>query len=212
MKLRKPIWFCLLAWLSACEPIATFEKPQPENTRNSVRIPQKLAGTYRNAYGNTFIFITNQTVTRQQCYEERTHQKDLDSTVVLQGGFLVDLATKARIKVTLIGDSVVQREEFLDTLLNLAGDDVLKKFKGRYFLNQKYGEKSWGVTSLAFRKGALLVQTIATPEELVKLKAITNITSDCPVIFNPTKKQFREFLKQNGFRTEETFFRFKEAK
>jgi len=205
IKQLKLFWICLIAGLIACEPLATFEKPQPNNTKNVSRLPEKVVGTYRNADGDEWIFITKQSVIRETKYEEKTHKKDLDSAVVLQGNFLLDLETQNKTSIRLIGDSVVQHFSYSDTLLNISAGDVLKKFKGQYFLNQRYGPNRWGVTSLAFRKGLLNVRTIETPEELEKLKGITNTTSDSCLIFDSTKKQFRQFMKQNGFGSEAIF-------
>src|SRR5688572_2765240 len=206
-KQLKFLWVCLIAGVSACEPLATFEKPQPDNNKNVSGLPEKIFGTYRNADGDEWIFITRNSVIRETKYEEKTHKKDLDSAVVLQGNFLLDLETQNKTSIRLTGDSVVQHFSYSDTLLNISAGDVLKKFKGQYFLNQRYGPNRWGVTSLAFRKGLLNIRTIETPEELVKLKEITNTTTDSCLIFDPTKKQFKQFMKQNGFGSEVTFYR-----
>ena len=206
MKLVKILWLFLIVGLSACEPLATFEKPQPDNTKNAGRFQEKVVGTYRSVDGDELIFITHKSVIRETNYEEKTHKNDLDSLVVLQGNFLLELVTKEKTNVRLIGDSVVQHFNFQDTLLNISNGDVLRKFKGYYFLNQHYGPNRWDVTSLAFRKGFLIVKTIETPEELVKLRKITNTIADSCVIFNPTKKQFRQFIKQNGFGSDEVYY------
>src|SRR5688500_14566117 len=103
MKQLKLLWIYLFAGFSACEPLATFEKPQPDNTKNSSRFPDKIVGSYRNADGDEWIFITRNSVIRETNIEEKTHKKDLDSTVVLQGNFLLDLETQNKTSIRLIG-------------------------------------------------------------------------------------------------------------
>jgi hypothetical protein len=87
---------------------------------------------------------------------------------------------------------------------------VLKKFKGYYFLNTRRSDTSWEVKKLSLSRGTLRVGFIGNAEEIRQLKELTESTADtASTYFSLTRKQFRKFIRHNGFSEAERFTRMK---
>lgn len=88
-----------------------------------------------------------------------------------------------------------------DTLFNLKQNDILRKLKGYYFLNVANEDKNWNVTKLKFKNNIVSLNDIRTEEEINILEEVTETAVDTihPATFKLSKKQFRKFVKQNGF-------------
>ena len=75
-------------------------------------------------------------------------------------------------------------------------DNVVRKFKGYYFLNTRYSKTSWYVQKVQLLKGQLVISSISTNEEIENLKEVTETTDTIPPYqFTPKKKQFKKFVK-----------------
>ena len=98
-------------------------------------------------------------------------------------------------------------EIYVDTILNLAGNDQIKKYKGYYFLNSFRDANDWEVQKVKFKNGILSISQISSEEEIAMLEEITETLSDSirPYTINPNKKQFKEFLKKEGFADEDIY-------
>ena len=88
---------------------------------------------------------------------------------------------------------------------------MLRKFKGYYFLNTRQDKESWSVRKLDLSKGQLTISSISKKLDLDNLKALTESPQDTTTqtTFKATKKQFKEFIKNDGFSDSETFTRLK---
>ena len=105
-----------------------------------------------------------------------------------------------------IAPTVIQHANWTDTLFNISADNVLKKFKGYYFLNNRYKDSSWEVKKLSLKKGVLTVGSVSDNDDIQKLKEITETTADTTSTnFTLSRKQFKKFVKQDGFSKQETF-------
>jgi hypothetical protein len=126
----------------------------------------------------------------------------------LIGDSLFDMNSNEGTPVQIEGDSLVQHIYETDTLFVINPDNVLKKYKGYYFLNMKTNQDIWRVQKLELTKGELILSSINNREDLDQLKAITETTQDTvPYIFSPTKRQFKDFVRNEGFRNKETFLK-----
>lgn len=78
-------------------------------------------------------------------------------------------------------------------------------------MNSRYGEKAWEVKKVALQKGKLIISRISNKDDVLKLKEITEtITDTVSTNFSLTKRQFKTFIKNEGFSEEETFSKVKE--
>jgi len=97
-----------------------------------------------------------------------------------------------------------------DTLFCFSEDNVLKKYKGYYFLNSRQNKHSWYVQKLKLQKGLLTIGTISTKEELETLEKINESPIDTTTYqISFTRKQFHDYLDNDGFSKTDTFIRVK---
>ena len=110
-----------------------------------------------------------------------------------------------------INKDTIPNEKYIDTLLYLPEGNVLKKFRGYYFLNSLTHTNSWEVKKLKLKDGILMINEISSDEEITNLEKMTETHRDTLIPFKikPTKKQFKEFIKVNGFSDGETYIRLK---
>lgn len=206
---------CLLLLARCIDDRVRFGAPQPEGVRDEKDVPKKMLGAYRSLYDSSILIIGKSSIVRKQ---EITDLLSLDK-------FLSDIDSISRSKfrkdtsfteiqsanrelVTISceikNDSVHQTIRRTDTLF-VAHEDVLRKFKGYYFLSHEDRPLEWRVTKLGLTKQGILLGNIATVEDINKLRELTNSKGDTLYNFSPSRRQLKQFLKENGFHTEERF-------
>lgn len=201
--------FIILTSLFACEPPVTFDAPQPTDTYNLSKFPNRLQGQYLSLEDNSTLLISDNLIQRIYDYDYKVHPNQLGSTSKLVGDTVIDLQTNERTLITRDGDSLVTHIHYIDTLFQMNYDNVIRKFKGYYFLNTRYNKESWEVKKIQLSKGQLIISSISTKLDLENLKEITETTQDtiAPYNFTTTKRQFKNFIKKGGFSDSETFVR-----
>lgn len=193
---------------NSCEPAATFDKPQPDNVKSLTSFPKRWQGKYLAADQASIVTIANEFVIRHYDFDYKEHKNSLGSSYKIVGDTLIDLPDGTKEKVIINGDTIIRHANWVDTLFNLSADNVLKKFKGYLFLNNQYGDNSWGVKKISLKKGVLTVGNVSDKDDIQKLKEITETTSDTTSTnFSLTRRQFKKFVRQNGFGDLETFTR-----
>jgi hypothetical protein len=211
MKLKTIIiYFIFFATLISCRksdaPIAGFEEPQPIDISNLSKIPNRLFGKYLNIKDSSLLVINENVIKRVINFSGKIHIKELDSVNVLSGNAVINLKTKERIQVRRIGDSLLFHQNYTDTIFRLSKMNVLKKYKGYYFLNILFDEKNWETKKVKLSKGKLTISTINSIEEIHNLEKITSSSHDTisqVFKFKPTKRQFKKFVKEEGFGEED---------
>jgi hypothetical protein len=197
--------------LDSCEPAATFDKPQPDNVKSLTTFPERLQGKYLAADQASILTITDKLITRHYDFDLKEHKDSLGSSYKISGDTLINMKDGTKEKILLKGDTIIQHISGVDTLFNVSADNVLKKFKGYYFLNSHYDDKSWEVKKLALQKGSLTIGGISDKDDVQKLKEITETTADTTSTrFALTRRQFKKFVRQDGFAEQETYTRMTE--
>ena len=210
MKLLKLLFlFIILTSLFACEPPVTFIEPQPVDTDNLSKFPKRLQGQYVCLEDNSTLEISDKLIQRIYDYDYKVHPNQLDSTSRISGDTIIDLNTNEKNRIQFDGDSLINHVHYIDTLFQMDYDNVVRKFKGYYFLNKRYDMASWGVTKMQLTKGQLILSSISTKLDIENLKEITETPTDTvpPYTFAATKKQFKIIIKNDGFSDSETFIR-----
>ncbi len=199
----------ILTSLFACEPPVTFNEPQPTDTDNLSKFPERLQGQYLSLADNSTLLISDKLIQRIYDFDQKIHLSQLDSNSRLSGDTIINLTTNVKEIIKRDGDSLVTHIHYIDTLFLMDYDNVVRKFKGYYFLNKRYDKESWEVKKIQLSKGQLVVSGISTKQDIENLKTITESTQDtvAPYKFATTKKQFKEFIKNDGFSDSETFVR-----
>ena len=201
--------FIILTSLFACEPPVTFDEPQPTETDNLSKFPKRIQGQYLSLVDNSTLSIGDKLIQRIYDYDYKVHPNQLDSTSRISGDTIIDLNTNERTLIMRDGDSLITHIHYVDTLFQLNYDNVVRKFKGYYFLNTRYDKESWVVKKIQLTRGRLVFSSISTKLDLENLKEITETPQDTvpPYKFTATKRQFRKFVKNDGFSDSETFIR-----
>lgn len=207
----KSLKFFLILTLSvhllSCEPPVTFTEPQPANTKNLNKFPNRIRGNYLSLADNSILCIDRNSIQRIYDYDYKIHPNELDSNSTLKGDTIIDPVTFEKTIIKRDGDSLITHVHYRDTLFLLSNDNILKKYKGYFFINLRYTDGNWEVKKIRLHKGQLTISSISTEIDLKNLEAITESPQDTvpPYTFTPTKKQFKKFVQQDGFSDEEVF-------
>ncbi|MBK7970638.1 MAG: hypothetical protein IPK08_17855 [Bacteroidetes bacterium] len=86
-------------------------------------------------------------------------------------------------------------------MFKIDNKNVIRKWKGYYFLSTCYDESSWEVKKVQFSKGQLFLSNISSELEMENLKEMAEMPDDTipPFKIAATKKSFKKFVKNNGF-------------
>ncbi len=197
---RKLFGLLLLFVIESCEPPVTFDQPQPPKTRAIKKFPRRLFGHYLSTDRKSTIVIGEKNIYTIHDYYIFTHKDSLYQNYKLKGDTLYfDTIGNYQI-VQIKNDTVIQHINYTDTLFRFDTTTVLKKFKGHYFLNYQWDKNAWIVQKLTLVKGVLSIADIKTKEGIYILSAITETPKDTVSYnFKTNKKQFKKFLKLDGF-------------
>ncbi|MFT3846208.1 MAG: hypothetical protein QM725_14220 [Lacibacter sp.] len=196
--------------LSSCEPAVTFNKPQPDTEKPLIDFPDRLHGNYLSEDQASVITITDSVITRHYEFDYSQHKDSIGASCKIVGDSLVNTSNGIKEKISLQGDSLIHHESWTDTLFRISDENVLKKFRGYYFLNNRFKDKGWEVKQMWLKKGVLTIGSISDKSDIQKLKEITETTADTTsTTFSITKKQLKQFVKQDGFGNREKFTRIK---
>jgi hypothetical protein len=201
--------FCLF-YISCKEPIVTFEVAQPENVKEQKEFPKKLIGTYYNSENDSELIIRKYFIFKKMLIKDTLRISELDKNEIIKNDTLYKLNSNEKYKIIKINDSLFSNYVYSDTIFNLKKSDALKKFKGYYFLNKSIENTGfWEVEKLNLTKGILNINGIETENEISLLENITESKKDTvkPFTIKPTKKQFKEFIKKNGFSNGEIYYK-----
>ncbi len=207
----KFITIIILTSLFACEPPVTFNEPQPTDTDNLSKFPDRLQGQYLSLADNSTLTIGDKLIQRIYDYDYKFHLNQLDSTTRLSGDTIINLTTNEKTIIKRDGDSLINHVHYIDTLFQMDYINVVRKFKGYYFLNTRYDKTSWIIKKIQLEKGQLIISSISTKEDIENLQEITETKTDTvpSYKYTATKKQFEKFIINNGFSNSEKFIKLK---
>lgn len=199
---------CTALLLGGCEPAATFNEPQPAKSTPLSSFPEKIQGRYLSEDRASTIIISGDKLLQEYDFDIRKHKDSLAPSEKLEGNILVDQTQGKKIPVSLEGDTVVQHIHETDTLFTIGEHQLLTSFKGYHFLNFRREDGSWEVRKLWLKKGMLTLAVVSKDEDLGKLREITGTPEDTASSrFTLTRRQFKSFVKQDGFSAGELFTR-----
>ena len=206
--------FVLLVILIGCDPVmqqvAIFKEPQPAGKEKLDAFPGKLQGRYVSEDQSSIITIDDKTVTRTMDYDVKLNRHDLDSGLVLKADTLYDTQSHSAAKAIVMGDTVIAHYHTVEQVFAVSDSGVLKKMKGYYFLNTRSQANAWSVTAVGLRKGSLSFRGIYSDSSINKLEEITETKLDSvTTTLKPSRREFRRFIREDGFELGEVFTRVK---
>lgn len=200
----------ILVTFSSCEPPVTFTETQPSNTRALSKFPKRILGNYKNLSDSSLLTINEKNIIRTHDFNFKQSLNDIDSTIVISGDSAIDTKTNERIFVKIVGDSIIAYIHTVDTIFSIDKQGVLKKFKGYYFINTPYDMNAWQVKKIQLSKGILMLSSIEQAYEIQQLQQITESVSDTiSYNFKITKRQFKTYIKNDGFINTEFYAKMK---
>ena len=158
---------------------------------------------------NVDLEISKYLIVKKLVLKDTLSIKDLSKFEVLKNDTIINSKTSETFFVKKISDSLFTNYVYKDTLFIINKENVLRKMKRYYFLNSKNNENTWIVKKLILKNGQININDISTIEEIEMLEEITETKRDTwkPFIVKPTKKQFKEFVKRNGFTEGEIYLK-----
>lgn len=181
-----------------------FESPQPEWRFNEDQIPDRLLGQYINLEDSVKLSITKDVIVRYP-YEYFAALLDSVKIQVTNDTTYTVIEDDISWNVRVEGDSVFGHYIFADTIFNIPRGDLLRKFRGHYFLNVEMREDSWAVSILTRVRNGVVLASVSSDEDIAKLREITDTVADSSYKFRPTKKQLKKFIKSNGFSDKDVY-------
>lgn len=203
------ILFFVLLLISCKESLVQFTEVQPENFKNLNSFPKKLIGNYYDTENEINLEISKFIIVKKSILKDTFNVKELSEVEILKGDTLVNTKTFEKTFVKKINDTLFTNILLKDTIFSINNDNVLRKMKGHYFLNIKHSNNNWIVKKLFLKNGLLNMNDISTKQEIEMLEEIMETKKDTalPFVIKPTKKQFREFVKRNGFSNGESYIK-----
>ena len=202
--------FLILTNLFACstsEPPVTFSEPQPTETRNLSKFPNKLRGKYLSLNDNSLLIISDKLIQRVTTIDQIFRRSELDSNSRLSGDTIIDLKTNSRIVLKRTGDTLHYHGQRIDTLFQIGNTNILRKQNNNFFLSTQHDDESWIIQKINISDDQLLISNISLEMDKESLKVITKLTQDTipPFKFSATQKQFTNFINSGGFKETERF-------
>ena len=205
------ISFLFIIFMNSCGKkyeVVTFTTPQPTETKDLKKFPKKLFGEYLSSDEISRLKISKSMIEKIYDYRTKIHPNELDSNSTIKGCYIIDLKTKEKTLFKRVNDSLEVNIVFTDTIFNLNDEDILRKYKGYYFLNKRSGN-GWEVQKLFLKKGKLYLSVITNESEINQLKQVSESYEDTisPYNFKIKKKEFKGFILGDGFSTTDTLIK-----
>ncbi len=194
-------------FLVSCGPSVTFNAPQPADAKILLRFPGGIQGNYLSSDGVSILSISENAIIKTEDMDVSIPKDSIAGNgYSLKDDTLINNNTLEKEKVHISGDTVFQHIHWVDTLFQISDRDILKKFKGFYFLNTRYDTNVWVIRKLWLKNGILIISEISGEDDIKNLKEITETNVDTSFYnFQINKKQFKEFLKREGFEKTDSF-------
>ncbi|WP_375558751.1 hypothetical protein ACE193_13495 [Bernardetia sp. OM2101] len=213
--MKPRIYLFLLILLSSCGDYeyVRFETAQPSGEKAQKSFARKMKGEYLSCLDkNDKLVIDDKLILNYITFEFISHRNDLefDSTTVIDRANNEDLQKLfegQNWNIEFIGDTIKGSFVNIDTVFQISDEQVLKKFKGSYFLNIKEDENFWRVNRLDLTKDSLFIGYITPSDTLLnydfvikneKLDA-SDSSKTIEYVISPSRKEFKELMKPNSF-------------
>jgi hypothetical protein len=202
------VGFTIALLMMSCEPAATFSEPQPVGTTNESKFSNKIQGDYWSEESAELLQISDLFIISQYNEIEKIHKDSLEKHLQIKADTLFDLKTGSKDFIDIQSDTVFIYRNYTDTLFAISENEILKKWKGYYFLNSTYSDTAWEVKKLWLNKGTLTIGEVASLSDINSLQELTASVGDSSSKpFQLSNKQFKKFVREDGFREQKTYKR-----
>jgi hypothetical protein len=199
---------CLI--ITACSPTILFNSPQPANKRDLVQFPPRYLGEYIKTEDSSFTVLEKYLVKEQYFSDIKAPRSEIDTSkkFILRDDMVYIPETGEEVPVIFKNDSVFGKYITYDTIFHISDENILRKFKGYYFMNIRNDEEEWAVYKLKFSKdGKVSFCGISEEDEIDRLKELTTILEEkndkgevIKYIIKPEKGDFKQIIKEGHFK------------
>ncbi len=199
--------------LNTCFPPIRFDVAQPEGQRNLKRMPREIRGVYQvvhdTAYTPNFQYEFEQlTISEKEIIfilevssKVLAADVDIESDLGWDGVDTVEYCKNGSvIKWNVINDSIEMIGHAHDTIFSFRKKDILREYKGYYFMNRTDSSDTWVVQFIKQTDKGLNYGQTDDLFDFVLFNHISSSTySKATNTFHPSKEQLIEFIDKNGF-------------
>ncbi len=172
---------CLLLLNSVytCDDKVKFKDPQPSGRRNILSVPVALQGTYISEDEEYYLSIDKSNIIEWTSGSINTLKDsldyDIDSTkIVHRKNNTIEIIDESfKINLTYTKDSVSGHYTLTDTLFKVCPDQLLRKYKGHYFLNTKKADSEWELRMLTIKQDTLIISKVNHPDDIEAFNQVT---------------------------------------
>jgi hypothetical protein len=198
-----------LLLFSACEPAVLFSEPQPIGAKNLETFPKSAQGKFHSLTENVTVTIDALGIYKIQAFVEVMHRDSLDSEWEYRNDSIWHKERNFPFRAILMGDSLQIEVAYPDTLFFIGTTNLLRRQKGVFFLNDEYQSGAWIIKMLEVTKEGMVLAVVSTEEDkevLTQYLADAQDSSSRPIV-SPSRKEFRQFVRDGGFRQREELLR-----
>lgn len=176
---RNAIILLILLLLIGCGPYIYFKSPQPKGNSNLSSFPKSLNGTYLSLLDSSILIIESQKIVKKRfenmimSFED--YSKETGDTIFNDTTFL--FTDNWLIQMKVVGDSIAVNSSRVEEIFTISNEQLLRKYKGYYFLNFKDSNDLWRVELINLTKDTLEYGNILTKEDLERIKSFTFVES-----------------------------------
>jgi len=204
-KLR--IFIVLFVILFGCGPYIWYKVPQPEGRKDLPFFPEQLLGKYYSKGDSSVIRIENSKIVRE--YREEIllskieFREEMGDTISEDTSFV--FADSWNIHIKTVGDSVNVFSSRDEELFSISNQNILREYRGYYFLNLKDTNDYWKVKVLKLQGDTLEFDHLLTQKDIETIKNITTVESVTDTTeeiskhyLKPSKREIKKILKKRG--------------
>lgn len=203
---RKTFVFLVLIFLIGCGPYIYFKSPQPEKKKNIEGFPESMTGTYISLSDSSLLIIDSKKIVKKR-FENMfmsidSFKAETGDTIIKDTSFI--FTDNWHINMKVLGDSIYVNSSREEDVFSFSDEQLLRKYKGYYFLNFKDTNDLWRVELIKRSKDTLEFGSILTKEDLDRVKGITSVESyvdsnesgkSTKYYLKPSKREVRKILK-----------------
>jgi hypothetical protein len=202
---RKTVIFILLVFLLGCGPYIWFKVPQPQGRDNLSGFPVELQGKYSSVVDTVIIHIEKDKIIREYRedllmtkveFREETGDSIAEDTAFTFSG-------NWQITVKSFGDSVHIFSKKDDELFRISKRQILREYKGYYFLNYQDTNNFWKVKILKLQEDTLEFDFILRDDDMRQIRNITTVevkqdssVESSKYYLDPTRRELKRILRK----------------
>ena len=204
---HKYIIYVILILLLGCGPYIWFKVPQPSGEENLTNFPNNILGKYESVVDTSTVLIESDKIIRQ--YREKLvmtkieFREEVGDTLSEDTSFM--FTDNWNINIQSYGDSVKVFSSKDEELFRISARQLLREYKGYYFLNYKDTNDYWKVKILKLTGDTLEFDFILKEEDIYRIKGITKVevfedsTEEASMYYlDPSKRELKKILKSRS--------------